>query len=152
MSFKVLDDLCIGCGGCEYSCPTGSLTKTDSFLGLFVIDPYTCNDCAECVAKCPEAAIVPDPEWAVCGDRGCPLRSQRLAAFECAVWQDRCPSCGTTLWRDAAAIDGRWACPRCGMGMKVSCPRAHHLAGPPDGVTGDRLADAPMVAAVVTGG
>lgn len=124
MSFKVLEALCIGCGGCEYSCRSDALHKTDSFLGLFVIDPLRCNDCAECVTKCPESAIVPDPEWAECQSKGCPLHSTRLADVECSVWQERCPDCGTTLWRQDG---GEWACPRCGMGRSVLCPRTRTL-------------------------
>ena len=124
MSHKVLDDVCIGCGGCEYACATGALTKTDSFLGLFVIDPFTCNDCGDCVTKCPESAIIIDPEWAVCGDRGCPLSSKRLADVDCAYWQERCPTCGATMWR---ADDGAWACSRCDLQMKVACPRTTKL-------------------------
>src|SRR5206468_1869269 len=61
MSLKVIADECIGCGGCEFACPTGALAKTDSFLGLFAIDPYHCDDCGLCVRKCPVDAIVPDP-------------------------------------------------------------------------------------------
>lgn len=122
MSFQVLDDLCIGCGACDFSCPTGALTKTDSFLGLFTIDPYTCDDCGICVAKCPEAAIVPDPDWAVCFGRGCPLPTARLAGVECARWQERCPECGTTLW----VRDGERSCPRCALGLKVRCPRTRN--------------------------
>lgn len=125
MSHKVLEEACIGCGGCEYACPTGALTKTDSFLGLFVIDPFTCDDCGQCVDKCPVLAIEPDPEWAVCGDRGCPLKSRRLAGVECAVWQERCPSCGTTMWHRAE--DEHWVCPRCDLAMKVACPRTNRL-------------------------
>lgn len=127
MSFKVLDDACIGCGACDFSCPTGALTKTDSFLGLFVIDPLTCNDCAECVPKCPVLAIVPDPDWPVCGGRGCPLTSSRLADVVCAYWQQRCPQCGTTLW-ESESHEGGAACPRCGWGMKVACPRTRMLS------------------------
>lgn len=123
MSFKVTDE-CIGCGACDYSCPTGALTKTDSFLGVFVIDPYLCDDCTICVAKCPVDAIVPDPAWAVCHGRGCPLASRRLSDVDCAVWQQRCPDCGATLWRQEG---GAWACSRCAMGMKVRCPKANAL-------------------------
>lgn len=123
MSLKVVEDLCIGCGACDFSCPTGALTKTDSFLGLFVIDPFTCNDCGECVDKCPERAIVADPDWPVCEGKGCPLTSKRLAAVECAFWQERCASCGGTLWN----IDGEWRCSRCDAGMKVTCPRTRRL-------------------------
>jgi NAD-dependent dihydropyrimidine dehydrogenase PreA subunit len=126
MSFQVLEDVCIGCGACDFSCPTGSLTKTDSFLGLFVIDPFTCNDCGECVPKCPVMAIVADPAWPVCGGHGCPLTSHRLEGVDCSFWQQRCPQCGTTLWHSASqgpAAD----CPRCGWGLKVACPRTRML-------------------------
>ncbi len=125
MSFKVVDDLCIGCGACDFSCPTGALAKTDSFLGLFAIDPYTCNDCGQCVPKCPEIAIVADPSWAVCRGHGCPLSSRRLADVECDFWQATCPRCGTTLWRHDGATDD--SCPRCDWHMRVACPRARHL-------------------------
>lgn len=123
MSFKVIEDLCIGCGACEFACPTGALTKTDSYLGLFAIDPYTCDDCTLCVDKCPPLAIVPDPEWPVCHGRGCPLTAARLSDIECALWQDRCPECGTTLW----VRDGEWSCPRCGLGLRVLCPKTRYL-------------------------
>lgn len=126
MSLKVIEDLCIGCGACEYACPTGALAKTDSYLGLFSIDPLTCDDCNLCVDKCPTFAIVPDVEWAACKGKGCPLGSDRLSGIECSVWQDRCESCGTTLWR--AGSDGSWECPRCGMERKVVCPRSRTLA------------------------
>jgi len=124
MSFKVIEDLCIGCGGCEYACPTGALTKTDSFLGLFEIDPFTCDDCAKCVEKCPEDAILVDAAWPICNGRGCPLTSNRLAEVSCAVWQERCPSCGTTLWQGDSAA---WTCPTCDLEMKVHCPRTRML-------------------------
>ena len=124
MSFKVLEDRCIGCGACDYSCHTDALTKTDSFLGLFVIDPYTCDDCAVCVGKCPEGAIVADAAWPVCHGHGCPLTSQRLAEVECSIWQARCPSCGTTMWSSGG---GDYTCPKCDDGRKVSCPKTRML-------------------------
>lgn len=125
MSLQVLEALCIGCGACDFSCPTGALAKTDSFLGLFAIDPYLCNDCGACATKCPEQAIVADAEFPACQGHGCPLTSQRLDGIECDVWQRTCPDCGTTLWHHAGAHDD--ACPKCGWGMKVACPRTRLL-------------------------
>ena len=121
MALKVLEDVCIGCGACEFACPAGALSKTDTYLGSFTIDPYLCDDCNECVPKCPVMAIELDPEWPVCGGRGCPLTSNRLADVECAFWQDRCPECGATLWRRDG---GDWSCPRCGLGLRVRCPKS----------------------------
>lgn len=141
MSLTVLADACIGCGACDYSCPTGALTKTDSFLGVFEIDPLTCDDCGRCVPLCPEAAIVPAPGWPTCHGRGCPLTSRRLAGIECAVWRERCPTCGTTMWRQApagaglptaaaSAADGEagWSCPSCGFHLAVHCPKDRLVA------------------------
>lgn len=129
MSFQVLQDLCIGCGACDYSCHSDALTKTDTFLGLFVIDAFTCDDCGVCVAKCPEAAIVVDPRFPVCHGHGCPLTSHRLAGVECTIWQERCPSCGTTMWREAGSPSGavESTCPKCDAGRKVSCPKTRLL-------------------------
>ena len=126
MSLMVRQDRCIGCGACDYSCHSMALTKTDEFLGLFEIDPYTCDDCGVCVGKCPEDAIVPDERFPVCHGRGCPLQSQRLAGTECAIWQQTCPSCGTTMWREDSDAAG-WVCPKCDAGRKVSCPRSRLL-------------------------
>jgi len=76
------------------------------------------------VIKCPVGAIVPDPSWPVCEGKGCPLTSMRLSEFTCAYWQQRCSQCGSTLWQTP---DGSWLCSRCGLGMRVSCPKTRHL-------------------------
>ena len=130
MSLRVIEERCIGCGACDYSCHADALFKTDTFLGLFAIDPYRCDDCGVCAGKCPEDAIKPDPAWPVCHGHGCPLTSQRLAEVRCAIWQRTCPTCGTTMW-SSTGNDGDFVCPRCDEGRKVSCPKTHHLADAP---------------------
>jgi len=120
MAFKVVESLCIGCGACDYACTSSALAKTDSFMGLFAIDPYRCNDCSDCVPKCPEDAIVEDPDWVVCHGHGCPLSSDRLGMVECNIFADRCDSCGGPMWRNAGEA---WGCPRCDAGRKVGCPK-----------------------------
>ena len=125
MSLMVRQDRCIGCGACDFSCHTDALTKTDSFFGLFEIDPYTCDDCMVCVKKCPEDAIVPDDRFPVCNGHGCPLHSDRLAGTECSIWQATCDSCGTTLWRAPDA--DVFVCPTCDMERKVHCPKTRLL-------------------------
>ena len=131
MSLMVRQDRCIGCGACDYSCHSQALTKTDEFLGLFEIDPYTCDDCMVCVGKCPENAIIVDDRFPTCHGHGCPLTSQRLDGVECAIWQQQCPSCGTTLWQEPGS--GEWSCPKCATGRKVSCPKTRLLDIVPKG-------------------
>ena len=125
MSYKVLQDRCIGCGACDYSCHTNALVKTDTFLGLFAIDPFTCDDCAVCVGKCPERAIVVDHQYATCHGHGCPLESSRLDGVECTIWSQTCPACGTALWREPG--QALFSCPRCDSGRKVACPKTRFL-------------------------
>ena len=130
MSLQVLEDVCIGCGACDFSCPTGALTKTDSFLGLFEIDPFTCNDCGLCVPKCPERAIVADPAWPVCARPRLPTHEQAPRRRRMRLLARPCPSCGTTMWRHDERTKPKrtsWACPRCGWHMKVVCPKTRKL-------------------------
>ena len=108
MSLQVLEDLCIGCGACDFSCPTGALAKTDSFLGLFAIDPYTCDDCGRCVDKVSGRRHRARPAWPVCEGKGCPLTSVRLSEFTCALLAAAMPlSAVSTLWQGP---DGSWVC------------------------------------------
>ncbi len=125
MTYRVVDDECIGCGACDYACPTGALTKTDTFLGTFAIDPYTCDDCARCVGRCPVGCIIVDEAWPKCYGHGCPLSSKRLAGFECAVWQRNCHTCGAPMWRQRG--DRSWICPRCDLGTNLHCPKERHV-------------------------
>ena len=125
MSLMVRQDRCIGCGACDFSCHSGALTKMDIFLGLFEIDPYTCDDCMVCVGKCPENAIVADERFPTCHGHGCPLHSNRLADVECSIWQQTCPTSSTTLWLEPGATE--YHCPKCDAGRKVSCPKTRLL-------------------------
>ena len=130
VSHYVLPEECIGCGACEFVCTRDALIKTDTFLGLFIINPLTCDDCGDCVDKCPVWAIEPDQDWAICYGWGCPLSSSRFNEVECNVWQSRCGSCGSPLWRGSAQTQRQgWACPQCELDLRVRCPRTHQVSG-----------------------
>ncbi len=97
MALQVLDR-CIGCGACESACGQGAISQVDSFAVMYEVDPLLCNDCADCVTVCPVDAIVPDPGWAVCFGRGCPLGSARYGGWACSQGLERCPQCGSMMW------------------------------------------------------
>lgn len=123
MALEILD-ACIGCGACESACAQQAIGQSDSFPVVYEIDPMLCNDCGDCVRVCPVDAIVPDPVWAVCFGRGCPLRSSRYTGWECSQGLDRCPSCGSMLWRPPG---GDWVCSNCRAGSggtRARCPKA----------------------------
>lgn len=61
MAMKILDDMCTGCGSCEFVCPNKAiLMKGD----IYAINPDKCNECVghfespQCVPECPADAIV----------------------------------------------------------------------------------------------
>jgi ferredoxin len=123
VALEILDG-CIGCGACESACEQRAISQSESFPVVYVIDPLLCNDCVECVRVCPIEAIVPDPVWAVCFGRGCPLGSSRYTGWECSQGLDRCPSCGSMLWR---APGGDWVCSSCRIkagATGAKCPKA----------------------------
>ncbi|MCC6340163.1 MAG: 4Fe-4S binding protein [Acidimicrobiia bacterium] len=118
-----ITDACFGCGVCEAACPQRAITQGESFAVVYVIDPLACNDCMECVPVCPVYAIVPDPEWAVCHGRGCPLASSRYAGWECSEGEPRCPACGAMMWRPPG---DDWVCSACrtpGGSRGARCPK-----------------------------
>ena len=123
MALEILDS-CLGCGACESACGQQAISQSDSYPILYVVDPLVCNDCGDCVRVCPVSAIVDDPEWAVCFGRGCPLRSSRYSGWECTQGLERCPSCGSVLWRPPG---GDWVCRSCGVdggAAGARCPKA----------------------------
>lgn len=109
MALEVLDG-CIGCGACESACLQRAISQADSFEVSYVVDPLVCNDCMDCVSVCPVDVLVPDPNWAVCLGRGCPLASARYEGWECSQGLDRCTTCGAMMWRTPG---GDWVCSSC---------------------------------------
>jgi ferredoxin len=50
-------DACVGCGACEASCPTGSITSfVDGIHRIYNYSQFRCVACGECVNVCPESA------------------------------------------------------------------------------------------------
>ena len=143
VALEIDDAECLGCGACESACPHGAVTQGAGFPVAYEIDPLLCNDGGRCLTVCPVEGLVSDPDWAVCHGRGCPLSSRRLSGVECSEGRDRCPDCGSVLWR----LDGGpWECRACAPGSAgghgVGCPkvrRARRLAGgercPPEGAS-----------------
>ena len=118
MSYTILPDACIGCGACDFCCPTEAIHQpapAASQPAAFWIETYRCNDCGSCTAVCPADCILPDPDTIRCTGRGCPVaadRRSRFAGWECSKLETLCDGCGHALWRSESS-DG-WACVRCG--------------------------------------
>jgi Fe-S-cluster-containing hydrogenase component 2 len=57
MSFRVDQELCIGCGGCLRGCPTGALRVIKRRV---VVVARACIDCWLCAEVCPTDAVLPE--------------------------------------------------------------------------------------------
>jgi len=53
---EINDDLCVGCGLCEPTCPYGALSL-HHWRGIMTINEVLCKGCGACSAACPSKAI-----------------------------------------------------------------------------------------------
>lgn len=62
MAYKILTELCEGCGTCEASCPNEAISHKKK---IYSINPAKCKECVgdydepQCAAACPNQACVP---------------------------------------------------------------------------------------------
>lgn len=131
MSFYIVDEICIGCGACEYVCPTAAISRREdgAYRVTFIIDTMQCNDCDACPGACPVDCIHQDPESIICHGRGCPLNERSsLRDWECTELRDRrCTRCGNVLWREPGTR--RWICFKCDAGHGL-CPKVRAAQKP----------------------
>ena len=124
MSFRIAPG-CDGCGICSRACPRGAISFTLHDTTPLAVTALECNDCAKCAVVCPLGIIEPDPAWAVCLGRGCPLISKRYEGWACTEGRTRC-ACGNPLWKSPETRE--WRCVKCDLGGKAACPKARRAA------------------------
>lgn len=87
--------LCTGCGACEQTCPTGSLTLEQEHNSVsLVFDPALCTGCGQCASRCPERAVSVEKMTDL----------ETLAAGRVRLYEDRsarCESCGAVVGSSA---------------------------------------------------
>ncbi len=65
MALKITEE-CTSCGACEPECPNTAISEADP---IYIINPDLCTECVgfydepQCVAVCPVACIIPDPDY-----------------------------------------------------------------------------------------
>jgi len=55
ISYRIIEDMCTGCGKCKRVCPSGAITGEKK--ELHTIDPDKCIRCGACISECPFDAI-----------------------------------------------------------------------------------------------
>ena len=58
MAYTITED-CTSCGLCVDTCPVNAIIPDEP---IYVIDPITCSDYAQCVAVCDDDAIIPESD------------------------------------------------------------------------------------------
>ena len=122
MSFDVGPG-CDGCGICVFACPKGAIRRS---VAPDAPTPYevfhlNCNDCGKCAIVCPQRVLGPDPQWAECRGRGCPVVTNRMEGWACTEGWARCERCSSALWKEPGTA--KWICARCDLETKVICPK-----------------------------
>ena len=62
----MITEACTACDACEPVCPNEAISVGEP---IYRIDALKCTECVgaedepQCVLVCPEACIVPDPDW-----------------------------------------------------------------------------------------
>jgi NAD-dependent dihydropyrimidine dehydrogenase PreA subunit len=145
MSFGIRPG-CDGCGACVSACPRGAIRLAAVGAAMpYEVAALECNDCWSCAPVCPRGVLGPDPRWAVCRARGCPLSSRRLSGWACTEGWARCPKCNSALWKPPGS--GEWRCARCDLETRVGCPKARMSGATPAG-SGRALAHVDPVLAI----
>lgn len=54
MDKYVITGSCVGCGECDWQCPTGAITESGDKYAI----TSDCTGCGECVHMCPVGAII----------------------------------------------------------------------------------------------
>ncbi|MBV6506977.1 MAG: hypothetical protein JJLCMIEE_00014 [Acidimicrobiales bacterium] len=106
---------------CALACPRGAIRVSVNSDTPFEVVSLECNDCGKCAIVCPQRVLAPDPAWAACWGRGCPMSSRRYDEWSCSEGRRRCPTCNNALWWAPDASG--WVCVRCDEGSRVICPK-----------------------------
>ena len=57
MAFRIDENVCVGCGGCAFTCLFGAISAANGDASLYAIDETKCVECSQCSHVCPVSAI-----------------------------------------------------------------------------------------------